>query len=96
MTRVNDPSVFVTCGVPTQEILILREDDSVVCQGKRDVVGISSRNQVSVGSGRDFKAAQSQTMSDRVIDILIKMKPYHGLFPWRLVCVRGDQDRWPL
>jgi hypothetical protein len=57
--RVHDPGVFVARRVMTQEVLILREDNSVVRQCKCDVLSVRSPNQTRVGCRCDIKTSQT-------------------------------------
>jgi hypothetical protein len=74
---VDNAGVFVARLVMTQEILILRENEPVLREGKRDVLGVGSRNQVRIGRGRVIQPLQTQSMSDRMVYVLVKMKPDH-------------------
>ena len=41
--------MLVARRVVTQEVLVLRENDSILRQGERDVLGIGSSDQVGIG-----------------------------------------------
>ena len=42
--RVNDPSVLIARGMVAQKVLVLREDDSILRERKRDMFQIGSCN----------------------------------------------------
>ena len=92
--RVNDSSVLVARRMVAQKVLVLREDDSILRERKRDMFQIGSRNQVCIGRCCDIQAPQTQAMSNRLINVLVKMKPYHDPIPRRLVSVPADLDHW--
>jgi hypothetical protein len=76
----------------SKKILILREDDSVFPQGIFEMHRVGSPNQFCIGRRCDIEISQTQSMSDRMVYVLVKMELYHGLNPWRLISLQADRD----
>ena len=91
--RVHDTGVFFPCLMMPEKVLVLGEDHAVLSKCESNVGWVGSRDQVSIRGGGHIDAAHAKTVSDSVVNIFIKMQPYHCLSPWRLISEREGRVR---
>ena len=93
LLRVHNARVLIAGTVVTEEVLVLRKYHAAIGERKRNLLGVGSRDQISIGCCRDIQATEPKSVGDGVVNILIKMKLDHHPAPSPLVSVLAGPGR---